>query len=72
MEKESQTFFEYIIIIFIITIISLILSKFAGGYLKDTITRTSCSLVNQKYIKSNKIGEGYCEGANKHGKEQKY
>ncbi len=66
MEKESQTFLEYIIVISVITIISLVASKLMGGYLKDTITRTSCSLVNQKYIKSNKIGQGYCEEAKKH------
>lgn len=63
IDKESQTFLEYIIIITVIIIISLVVSKIANGYLKDTITRTSCSLVNKKYIKSDKIGHGYCEGA---------
>ena len=30
------------------------------GYLKDMITKTSCSMITQEYVAGDKPGEGYC------------
>ena len=35
--------------------------KIFGGYLKDSITKTSCELVGETYVKGAKAGEGTCK-----------
>ena len=37
------------------------IGKLKEIYLKDAITKTSCSLVDEEYVKGDKPGEGYCE-----------
>ena len=31
-------------------------------YLKDSITKMSCSMVGKEYVESNTIGKAYCKG----------
>ena len=62
MNKRGQALVEYILIIALISVIAIALVNYLGGYLKDAITKTSCSLVDEEYIKGDKPGEAYCSG----------
>ncbi len=60
MNKKGQALVEYVLIIAIMSVIAITLVNYFGGYLKDSITKTSCSLVNEEYEKGDKPGEGKC------------
>lgn len=60
MNKKGQALTEYILIITLISVITIAVVNIFGGYLKDAITKTSCEMVNEKYQKGKKPGEGYC------------
>ena len=61
MKRSGQALVEYILIIALISVIAIALVNYFGGYLKDAITKTSCSLVDEVYIKGDKPGDGKCE-----------
>lgn len=58
--NRGQALVEYVLIIALISVITISLVNYFGGYLKDAITKSSCSLVNQVYEKGDKPGEGKC------------
>ncbi len=58
--NRGQALVEYVLIIALISVITISLVNYFGGYLKDAITKSSCSLVNQVYEKGAKPGEGKC------------
>lgn len=60
--QKGQTLVEYVLIIALITVIAVGLVKFLGGYLKDSMTKTACSVAGKNYIEGSTAGEGYCEG----------
>lgn len=60
MNKNGQALVEYVLIIALISVITIGLVNYFGGYLKDSITKSGCSLVGQVYKKGNKPGEGIC------------
>jgi Flp pilus assembly pilin Flp len=62
LNRKGQTLVEYVLIISLITVIAIGLVRIFGGYLKDTVTKMSCQIMNKEYIEGDKIGEGYCEG----------
>lgn len=59
--NKGQALVEYVLIITLITVITIAGVKFLGGYLKDALTKTSCSIMNQEYVKGTKPGEGSCK-----------
>ncbi len=59
--KRGQALVEYILIIALISVIAIALVNYLGGYLKDAITKTSCSLVDEEYIAGDKPGSAYCK-----------
>lgn len=59
--NKGQALVEYVLIIAIISVIAITLVNYFSGYLKDSITKTSCSLVDEKYVKGDKPGEGKCQ-----------
>ena len=59
--NKGQALVEYVLIITLITVITIAGVKFFGGYLKDALTKTSCSIMNQEYVKGKKPGEGTCK-----------
>ena len=63
LNRKGQTLVEYVLIISLITVVAIGLVRIFGGYLKDTVTKMSCQVMNKEYIEGDKIGEGYCEGA---------
>ena len=60
LNKKGQALIEYILIVGLISVIIIALVSFFGGYLKDSITKSSCSLVGEEYEKGEKPGEGKC------------
>ena len=59
--NKGQALVEYVLIIALISVVIIGLVNVFGGYLKDPMTKTSCSLVGQEYVKGAKAGEGYCK-----------
>ena len=64
MNNKGQTLVEYVLIITLITVIAVGLVKFLGGYLKDSMVKTTCALSGREYVDGIKSGEGYCAGDN--------
>lgn len=61
MNKNGQALIEYILIIALMSIIIISLVKYFGGYLKDSLTKTSCNIAGLEYVQGEKTGEGYCK-----------
>ena len=61
MNSRGQALVEYVLIIALVSVVIIGLVNVFGGYLKDAMTKTNCSLVGQKYVEGEKAGEGYCE-----------
>ena len=59
--NKGQALVEYVLIIALVTVIAVSLIKAFGGYLKDSVTKTSCELVGEKYVKGENPGEGFCK-----------
>jgi Flp pilus assembly pilin Flp len=57
---NGQALIEYILIVSLISVIVIGVVKMFGGYLKDSITKVSCNIINQEYVEGDKPGEGYC------------
>ena len=60
VNNSGQTLVEYVLIIALISVIAISLVSLLGGYLKDSVTKSSCGLVGEEYVKGPKPGEGYC------------
>lgn len=61
LKNNGQALVEYVLIIALVTVIAVSLIKVFGGYLKDSITKTSCELVGETYKKGTNPGEGRCQ-----------
>lgn len=61
MNSKGQALVEYVLIIALISVVIIGLVNVLGGYLKDAMTKTNCSLVGQEYVEGEKSGEGYCK-----------
>ena len=64
LDNKGQALVEYLLIIAVISVIVVSLVKLLGGYLKDSITKSSCELMDKTYVEGAKPGEGICEGDN--------
>ena len=60
MNKRGQALVEYVLIIALVSVIAIAIVNYFGGYLKDAITKTSCSLSGEQYEKGKKPGEAKC------------
>lgn len=60
MNKHGQALVEYVLIVALISVITVSVVSYFGGYLKDTITKTSCDMVNKIYVEGSKPGEAEC------------
>ena len=61
MNKKGQALVEYILIIAFVSVLAIALVNYFGGYLKDSITKTSCSMIGQEYVAGEKPGDGKCK-----------
>ena len=59
--KKGQALVEYVLIIALISVVIIGLVSAFGGYLKDSMTKTSCGMVGQEYVPGDKPGEGKCK-----------
>ena len=59
--NKGQALVEYVLIIALISVVIVGLVSAFGGYLKDSVTKTSCGLVGQEYVQGEKAGSGYCK-----------
>ncbi len=57
---KGQALIEYILIIALITVVAIGIVNVFGGYLKDSITKSSCAIVDKVFIEGESPGEGYC------------
>ncbi len=60
LNNKGQALVEYVIIVGLITVLTVGLVTYFGGYLKDAITKSSCSLVGEEYQPGEKRGDGKC------------
>jgi Flp pilus assembly pilin Flp len=60
VNSKGQALVEYLLIIAVISVIVVSLVKLLGGYLQDSITKSSCALVDKVYVEGSKPGEGTC------------
>ena len=60
MNRKGQALIEYILIIAVVSVLIISLVNYFGGYLKDAITKTSCSLVDKTYKEGAAPGEATC------------
>lgn len=60
LSNRGQALIEYVLIISLITVVAISIVKIFGGYLKDAIIKSSCSLVDKVYIEGSSPGEGRC------------
>jgi len=60
MNKKGQALVEYVLIIALISVIIVGLVNVFGGYLKDSLTKSSCALMGQEFVQGEKSGEGRC------------
>ncbi len=71
MNKRGQALVEYVLIIALISVITVSVVSYFGGYLKDSITKTSCSLVDDVYVEGDKPGEATCMSKKEYEKLEK-
>ena len=61
LNSRGQALVEYLLIIAVISVIVVSLVKLLGGYLRDSITKSSCELLDKTYVEGAKPGEGICQ-----------
>ncbi|MBR1748166.1 MAG: hypothetical protein IJ743_00045 [Bacilli bacterium] len=58
--NRGQALVEYVLIVTLISVITVSLVSYFGGFLKDAITKSSCSLVDKVYVEGTNPGEATC------------
>lgn len=61
LNNRGQALVEYLLIIAVISVVIISIVKLFGGYLQDSMTKSSCQLTGQTYVEGNSPGDGYCE-----------
>ncbi len=61
LNNKGQALVEYLLIIAVVSVIVVSLVKLLGGYLQDSMTKTSCKLIDKEYVEGSKPGEGSCQ-----------
>lgn len=60
LNSKGQALVEYLLIIAVISVVVSSLVKLLGGYLQDSVTKSSCALVDKVYVEGATPGEGTC------------
>ena len=60
LNNKGQALVEYLLIIAVISVVISSLVKLLGGYLQDSVTKSSCALIDKVYVEGAKPGEGTC------------
>lgn len=59
--NRGQALVEYVLIIALISVVIVAIVKVLGGYLMDSIKKTSCSISGLEYVPGEKAGQGSCQ-----------
>lgn len=59
-DNKGQALVEYLLIIAVISIVVVAIVKLLGGYLQDSMTKSSCAILDKVYVEGEKPGEGTC------------
>lgn len=60
LNSNGQALVEYLLIIAVISVVVVGVVKLLGGYLHDSMVKSSCDLVDKVYVEGSKPGEGTC------------
>ncbi|MDD2435224.1 MAG: Flp family type IVb pilin [Bacilli bacterium] len=60
MNNKGQALVEYLLIIAVISIVVVSIVKLLGGYLQDSMTKSSCNILDKVYVEGVNPGEGKC------------
>ncbi len=60
MSNRGQALVEYVLIIALISVITISIVSYFGGYLKDAITKSSCSIADKVYVEGDSPGDATC------------
>lgn len=58
--SDINSLLKNVTIVTLLTMILLFVVGKYGGSFMDTLTRTSCNAINEKYVDGEKPGEGIC------------
>lgn len=59
--NQGQALVEYLLIVAVISVIIVSIVKLLGGYLNDSMVKSSCKLIDKTYVEGDKPGEGSCK-----------
>lgn len=59
--RRGQALVEYLLIIAVISVVVVTVVNLLGGYLHDSMVKSSCNLFEDKvYVEGSKPGQGQC------------
>lgn len=61
INNKGQALVEYLLIIAVISVIVISIVKLFGGYLQDTMTKSSCEMMGKTYVEGTEPGKGSCQ-----------
>jgi len=61
LNNRGQALVEYLLIIAVVSVIVVSIVKLLGGYLQDSMTKSSCKLIDKQYVEGAKPGQGSCQ-----------
>lgn len=59
--SRGQALVEYLLIIAVISVVVISVVKLFGGYLQDTMTKSSCEMMGKTYVEGSSPGNGSCK-----------
>ncbi len=60
MNNKGQALVEYLLIIAVISVVVVSVVKLLGGYLHDSMVKSSCNLIDKVYVEGSAPGQGEC------------
>ncbi len=61
LNNKGQALVEYLLIIAVISVIVVSVVRILGGYVQDSMTKSSCKLIDKEYVEGAHPGEGSCQ-----------
>ncbi len=61
LNNKGQALVEYLLIIAVISVIVVSVVRLLGGYVQDSMTKSSCKLIDKEYVEGAHPGEGFCQ-----------
>ena len=59
--SKGQALVEYLLIIAVISVVVISVVKLFGGYLQDTMTKSSCEMMGKTYVEGSSPDKGSCK-----------